>query len=161
MGWSSLVSEEHKDSNFHKAASVILTVLPISILFMGFQRNMKDDGKCVKWRPDGWTYIVVWVLIVIGIIIANILTIRNCSITQLSIVFTVVTIIVALAIAWIPVYAQNRKTAISIFIFITFLTLMLIIYTNSISPLGSSLYSPLLVWLIVQFYISAEEFSCR
>ena len=143
--------------------NILPFIIPIVSIFGSniLWKSGPEDGKCVKWRPRPWTYIVAWVFLVICLSIAwkimLLQTVDNKYITNLLFI----SVFICTTLWQWRYHTKNGKIdGISIFIFLLFFSLMLFIYSFYINKYASILISPLLIWCIFQLIINIAEVNC-
>jgi tryptophan-rich sensory protein len=146
---------------FRIIVTILWIIAPWLIVILGTTvselKSSSKDGKCVKYRPDPWIYIVSWILICLCLSVSWILLARNSQTKAFTFQAILFLLIIAATIMWAWRYHTNKIDGISIFIIILFLLVMLLPIAYKTSVYGFALLLPLVVWVIFQLHISMRE----
>ena len=143
-----------------KSITIAWMFAPWTICMAQAAKNLKsgpEDGKCVKFRPDPWMYVVGWIFILLCLTASWYILAQTKDLSAFSVMAILFFLIIATAILWMWRYHIKKLEGISIFIILLFQLVMLLPIAHSTSVYGVSLLMPLVVWVIFQLIVSARE----
>lgn len=141
-----------------KLLCAVIFLIPFTLFFAPLYRDMSEDALSVKSRPTKAAYTAAWVIILILMAFSSIPFIRSAtSNLQMMVAFVHILLIVVLGWMWVVYYKKDKSKGISIFVFILMVVLATLIFYYTTSPVAAVMISPLLVWAITQYTISAKE----
>lgn len=171
--WATFIGEnEHVGGNvvnmekrIRRGIGLVWCFVPFLILILGWalpaMRSSSNDGACVKWRPQGYVYIVAWFFIIFCMVVSwneiskSIIPLKSFVIQAILVLF-----LILLSLMWLWRYHVNKLEGISVFVFLIMVLGIELPLAWSSSPLALAGLMPLLVWAIFQISLNATEMNC-
>lgn len=148
--------------NIFRLLCIVTFAAPVSIAFTQLYRNMAKDAESVRSRPTDRTYAWAWGIIITLLCLSSIPFIRNTN-SKLNMTFALLLVILIVVLGWMWVikYPTDKKAGISIFVFLAMVVVATVMFYYSVSPVAAVMVSPLLVWVVVQYVVSAKELDMK
>lgn len=143
-------------------ASVFAFLLPFLFIFGSnlIWPSGPKDGACVIWRPDGVTYSVAWIFLILCIGFSWTMVIWFGTTENIIVASILFGLILLMTTFWQWRYHVNKKDGITIFLFLLFFLAPLIAYLSKINVYSQMALLPLLIWSVFQLAVNIEEIKC-
>lgn len=131
----------------------LLYLLPFTILLVN--KSTPQDGELVSWRPKPIIFAVVWSMLVLMMSLSWYLSLNDGSNKLINILFILV---ILGCILWQYEYHREKSRGVTVFIFILFSLVSLLVYLLGIGKLYSGiLLIPLTIWIVIAMVMNIIE----